>query len=133
MFFKRKNIESETYIDIEINEESTIISVIDNSIKKVVDKLSLNYGYFEIIDSAYNQAVSIDKSVTGITLDLFFDNHYDKIYPSIRNFISHIEFSILCKTKIPSKVEKIYVGGAGAPLFYKEFRRKFKNCYLKAT
>ena len=133
MLFKRKNNEIGTYIEIKVDRYKTNIFILDNSIKKVTDKLSFDYGFENVIDCAYDEARFFDKSMAKMDSYSFLSNYYNKVHPSIVNYISNIEFSILCKMSIPSKVNRVYISGDGASLFYNEFKMKFNNCYLKTT
>lgn len=134
MFFRKKyNKKNETYIDISLNKHNTTISITDNLTKKTNNELSLNYGFKDVIEHSYNEFKFFNNNIPDMNLDLFLANHYNKIQLNIINFISRIEFSILCRMNLPSKIDKIYLSGEGAPLFYNEFKRNLKNCYLKTT
>ena len=131
MFFKSKVKDmTGTDIEVEINRYNTQITIFDKSIQEKTSQLSLNYGFKAIIECAYNEARFFNKDIPEMDLESFLSKHYNKVYSGIINYIRNIEFSILCRTTIPSKVDNVYVSGEGATLFFHEFKKHFNNCSL---
>ena len=128
MFF-RKN-KPETYIEIHIDAKKTKIFIYEKRGSVKGDSLFLDYGFTDVLEKSYEEARFFDSEVKEMSLESFLESNYNKAYPNIKNFISRIEFSILCKMKIPAKIERVYLKGEGSELFAREFKSNFPNCYI---
>lgn len=132
MLFRNKlhKNKPKTYMEIQIDEHKTNISIYEEYGSKKGDSISLDYGYENVLKKSYEEAIFFDEQIKEMNLELFLHNHYNKVQPNIRAFISRIEFLILCKIRIPAKIERIHLKGNGSKLFSKELKQTFSNCYI---
>ena len=128
MFF-RKN-KPKTYMEIQIDAKKTEISIYEKHGSIRGNSISLDYGFKDVLEKSYEEARFFDEEIGEMSLESFLESHYDKAYSNIKSFISRIEFSILCKMKLPSKIERIYLKGIGSELFVRELKSTFLNCYI---
>ena len=132
MLFRNKLYKKKpkTYIEIQIDENKTNICIYEEYGSKRGDSISLDYGFENILEKSYEEARFFDKQIKETNLELFLYNHYNKVQPNIRAFISRIEFLMLCKMRSPAKIERIYLKGNGSKLFSRELKQTFPNCYI---
>ena len=130
MFFKRNVNLNKTIIEIHIYESSTKVSLSKNN--QLLENFSLDFGRKDIIEKAYNEMSFVDNSLKQLNIENFCLLHKSKIYSYIKDYVSYIEYSILIKFKIPSKIDNVFIYTSDIDLFKSEFSRKFNNSILKA-
>lgn len=133
MLFKQNKFNKiNTILSIDIQKNYTEVKVLVN--KKIQDEndhiLKYRYGYNDVLQKAYEEACFFDENFKALGLDLFFEENYNKVFPEIESFTSRLYFQILCKMKIPHKIDKVEFKGKGSELFKSSLKTKFPNGYI---
>lgn len=131
MFFYKKIFKQnpKTFIEINIKENDTDISLYEKYGSFKSDSISIKQGFKDILEESYNNAKYFHK-LGDISMDCFLEKHSNIVRQDVSKFMQHIEFRILCGLELPSKIQKICFKCEGPELFKKEFESKF-NFYNK--